>query len=292
MQQITFVDRVALALPWLGGLVPATMTYHNARVSLGFEIWQAILIGIVVEAIGFVTITTTLDLWELYQDGQAARMQSWDAPRISMGLFWVALAGTLAYLFVVVSVNALLDTGVVLVKVTKSLMASFGLLGGLMVALRNQMSKALAASAQAQARNNELTTTAQARQDEIERENREHAWQMEQDRLRLEHEERMLKIEEESRRKLAKIEADGLRKASTAVADGSGQSPDAAGNMPDGAGQSPVTRLRWSDVAPDDYRWVADAHPVDIVKRYKITGKDPERLARTWKNYARKGLEE
>ena len=282
--QITFVDRVALALPWAGGLVPATMTYHNAHTVLGFEQWQAILIGAVVEAIGFVTITTTLDLWELYQDGQAARMQSSDAPRISMGLFWVALAGTLVYLFVVVSVNALLDTGVVLVKVTKSLMASFGLLGGLMVALRNQMSKALAASAQAQARNDELTTTAKARQDEIERENREHAWQMEQERLRLEHEERMLKIEAESRRKLAKIESDGLRKASGAGADDSVQPPD-------DAGQSPVTRLRWSDVSADDYRWIVDAPVGEVVRKYKLAGKDPERLARTWKQYAKTALE-
>lgn len=36
--QITFVDRIAMAMPWAGGLVPATMTYRNARIVLGFEL--------------------------------------------------------------------------------------------------------------------------------------------------------------------------------------------------------------------------------------------------------------
>lgn len=285
--QMTIVDRIAFTLPWLGGLVPATMTYQNSRQVLGMEVWQAILVGLVVEAIGFVTITTTLDLWEMYQDGLAARRQSWDAPKATLGgQFWVALGGTLIYLFVVVSINALLDQGGTLEKTTKGMMASFGLLGGLMIALRNQMGKALAARLQARAQADQAAVTAQTRQDEIAREEREHARHMDEERLRLEHEERMRKMEEESRRRIAKIEADGLRRPSGRVVDGSGQSPDDAGHSPD----APVTRLRWSDVSPDDYRWIADAHPADIVRRYKITGKDPERLARTWKGYARQGL--
>lgn len=284
----TIVDRIAFTLPWLGGLVPATMTYDNARRVLHMDTWQAILVGLVVEAIGFVTITTTLDLWEMYQDGLAERRQSWGAPKAALGgQFWVALGGTLIYLFVVVSINALLDQGGTLEKTTKGMMASFGLLGGLMIALRNQMGKTLTARAQNRAQADQAAVTSQARQDEIAREEREHARRMAEQRLRLEHEERLRKIEEESRRKIAKIEAEGLRQVSGSGADASGKSSEGGGHSPD----APVTRLRWADVAPDDYRWIADAHPVDIVKRYQITGKDPERLARTWKVYARKGLE-
>lgn len=279
--QMTIVDRIAFTLPWLGGLVPATMTYQNARQVLGMESWQAILVGLVVEAIGFVTIATTLDLWEMYQDGLAERRQSWDAPKAALGgQFWVALGGTLIYLFVVVSINALLDQGDALEKTTKGMMASFGLLGGLMIALRNQMGKTLASRAQARAQADQAAVTAQTRQDEIAREEREHARRMDEERLRLEHEERMRKIEEDSRRKLAKIEADGIRQPSGKAADDAGHSPDA-----------PATRLRWSDIPPDDYRWIADARPADVVRRYNILGKDPERLARTWKAYARKGIE-
>lgn len=284
--KVTIVDRIALAMPWAGGLVPASMTYHNARVVLGFEVWQAILVGIVVEAIGFVVIATALDLWEQMQDEASARMQSWTAPVASSlrGQLAVALAGVVVYLVVVVAINAILDNGDGWHKLTKGLMASFGLLGGLMVALRNQLGKRRAALALAQVKQEQVSTEAQAQQLAREQAERDHAWAMEQERLRLEHEERMRKIEEDSRLKIAKIGADGLRQASGKAADGSGKAPDAPG-------EAPATRLRWADVSPDDYRWIADAPVGEIVKRYQITGKDPERLARTWKQYARKGLE-
>lgn len=306
--QITIVDKLASWLPWLGGLLPAMLTYQNALDELGFEVWEAGLLAVIVEAIGFVAIATALDLWEMYRDELDARYQSWNAPSGTPaavnGMFWVAAGGVLVYLFVVVSINAILDDGDAWHKITQGLMASFGLLGGLMVALRNQMAKRRMVLTNAKTRQDEQAADAKARQDEIEREEREHKRRMEEERLRLEHEERLRKLDEQSRRKLAKIEADGLRKVSTRGADGSGkspdgvgQSPDAAGQSPDGAGNSPdvagdypATRLRWSDVSPDDYRWIADAHPADIVKRYKLTGKDPERLARTWKQYARERL--
>lgn len=280
--QLTIVDRITLAMPWAGGLVPASMTYHNARVVLGFEVWQAILVGIVVEAIGFVVIATALDLWEQMQDEASARMQSWTAPVGSSlrGQLAVALAGVAVYLVVVVAINAILDAGDNWHKLTKGLMASFGLLGGLMVALRNQLGKRRAALALAQVKQEQASAENQARQDAREQAEREHAWAMEQERLRLEHEENMRRIEEDSRRKIAKIESDGLRQVSGKAADGSGKAPEAPG-------EAPVTHLRWADVPPDDYRWIMDAPVGEIVKKYKLSGKDPERLARTWKQYAK-----
>jgi hypothetical protein len=43
----------------------------------------------------------------------------------------------------------------------------------------------------------------------------------------------------------------------------------------------------WSDVPESDYGWLADAPAGAIVERYGLSGKDPERMARTWKGYAR-----
>lgn len=280
--QLTIVDRITLAMPWAGGLVPASMTYHNARVVLGFEPWQAILVGVVVEAIGFVVIATALDLWEQMQD--EASVLAVAVGSSLRGQLAVALAGVAVYLVVVVAINAILDAGDNWHKLTKGLMATFGLLGGLMVALRNQLGKRRAALALAQVKREQASTEAQAQQLAHEQAEIEHARAMEKERLRLEHEENMRRIEEDSRRKIAKIEADGLRQVSGKAADGSGKPPETTG-------ETPATRLRWADVPPDDYRWLSDAPVGEIVKRYQITGKDPERLARTWKQYARKGLE-
>jgi hypothetical protein len=48
---------------------------------------------------------------------------------------------------------------------------------------------------------------------------------------------------------------------------------------------------RWPEVSPDDYGWIAEASAKEIVTRYQLSGKDPQRTARQWKDYARKALE-
>ena len=301
--QITIVDRVAMIMPWAGGLIPALMTFRNAQTNLGYGMLEAALIGLVVEGIGFVTITTALDLWEIYQAEKTESSKNWgvSTPTVA-GQYWVAIAGVLVYLFVVISINALLDDGDIWHKLTLALMSSFGLLGGLMVALRNQMGKRLQAMAEAESRRLEQESHERLRllnehnremnvKAERERDERVHARRMEEERLRMEHDERLRKIEEGSRRKIAKIEVDGVRKVAGNSPDGGGKLPEDAGKSPEVAGKLPDTRLRWSDVSPDDYRWIVDAPVSDIVARYKLSGKDPERLARTWKVYARSTLD-
>lgn len=193
--QITFVDRLAFYLPALGGLVPATMTYENARRVLGYEVWQAGLLGLVVEALGFVTVATALDLWEMGQD---------EGGSVS-GQFWVAVAGSLAYLVVVVSINSILDGGGTWEKATKGLMASFGLLGGLMLALRNQMTKRRAALAEARARAKQEEAEAQARRVEIEHEEREFERRLREERLRQNHEIKLQKLAQKAGESFGKV---------------------------------------------------------------------------------------
>ena len=210
--ELTFVDRIAMAMPWAGGLVPATMTYHNARTVLGFQTWEAVLIGFVVEAIGFVTITTALDLWEQMQDEIAA----WRSAAGISGMFRVALAGVLVYLVVVVAINAILDEGDIWHKITKGLMATFGLLGGLMVALRNQLGKRRAemraeeartrqATAQEVERQREEQQRLVAYQAERERQEREFEQKMKAEKARQDHEFRLQKLAEKARKDAEKV---------------------------------------------------------------------------------------
>lgn len=183
------VDIVAGATPWAGSLVPATITYQSVRTNLGFDVPEALIIGLVVEGLGFVTVTTAIDLWEQRQeelvDGQARPVAS----------FWIAVGGVVVYILVVELVNAVLGDGDIGQKVTMGLLSTFGLLGGLMVALRNQLGKRRAALADA--RDQEATERAKAveLQAEIEREEREHEWKIKEEKLRLAHELKVKKLE-------------------------------------------------------------------------------------------------
>ena len=129
------VDLIAGVMPWGGSLVPATITFNNVQKNLGMTFGEALIIGAVVEGMGFVTVTTALDLYEL---SQAERGEDTTRRGVS---FWVAVGGVVCYILVVELVNAVLGDGEPWQKVTMGLLSVFGLLGGLMVALRNQLSK-------------------------------------------------------------------------------------------------------------------------------------------------------
>jgi hypothetical protein len=303
--QTTFIDRLALWLPGLGGLVPATLSYIHLEPRYGW--FPAVVVAAIVELIGFVTIATALDIWELNQDRLAEKSKHWGVTMPALdGQFWSAMTGVIVYLVVVVSVNSILDnSGDVWLKVTNGLLSTFGLLGGLMLALRNQLGKQRIELAQARSRAEQTDEQARAFQERLALDKIEHDRRMEQERLRLEHEENIRRMEEETRRKVARMEAASRRKVSGKSPDGGdnhpagpGNSPDdgqnhpvGSGNSPDDVANQPDTHRRWADVSPDDYRWIAESPVGEIVQRYKLTGKDPDRLARTWKNYARKGLE-
>lgn len=275
MMQITFVDRIAMAMPWAGGLVPATMTYHNARSVLGFELWEAVLIGFVVEAIGFVTITTALDLWEQMQE----EIRAWRGAGMG-GMFQVALAGVLVYLVVVIAINAILDEGDAWHKITKGLMATFGLLGGLMVALRNQLGKRRAMLAEEQARKRAQEEQALAHEQaererllalqvEQERAAREFEWKLKEEKLRQNHEIKLQKLSQSGPESGAKV-SESFEK----VAEPAAKVPETFGKWHD-----------WRKLPESERKVVATLESWEkVAELYGV----PDKTAQNWLNNAQK----
>jgi hypothetical protein len=138
--------------------------------------------------------------------------------------------------------------------------------GGVMVALRNQLGKRRA-----------KITQAEIDQQQAGAESRAFEQRLEEEKLKLAHEAKLKRIEESSRLKIEKIKAEALRKVD-------GQSPEApekkAGSI-----------RRWPEVPESDWEWIDQAPVGEIVRKYTILGKDPERQARTWKKYAREAIQ-
>jgi hypothetical protein len=131
-----WVDRVALALPAGASLVPAMMTFQNVQKRLGYDGLTAFVAAAFVEGMGFVTITTALDIYELIQAETDPQKKQWVQ-------FWVAIGGTMFYLIVVILLNALLDDGGTMKKISLGMLSSLSIVGGLMIALRKNMAKRL-----------------------------------------------------------------------------------------------------------------------------------------------------
>lgn len=290
-----FVDHVTNITPWAGSLVPTTLTVVNLQKNMGLELLPALLIGAVVEAVGFVAITTAVDLYELAKAEQALKpANGWAMKRDGLDqTFWVSVGAAGAYLVAVLLVNAILDPGDIAHKLTFGLLSIFGVLGGLLVGLRNHLGKRSAHLQEAGERQVQAEDEAkrQARADherlfnlqvEREREERESARRLQEEKLRLEHEEKLAKIEAESRRKLAQVEAE-IRRAVSAELESIPEIP----GEPQAVSAHP---RRWADVPRSDWEWVSEAPVSEIVKKYQLSGKDPERTARQWKAYAKERL--
>lgn len=204
----TFVDRLAGGMALVGGFVPALMTFRNVQDHLNYDVVSAAVVAIVVEGIGFVTITTALDALRAYQDAQEKSTASWmAAPNPSKAPLMISLVGVVVYLIVVVTVNAILDDGDIWAKISQGLMASFGLLGGLTLAIRNQLDKQARAVAQANADQKAREQQASERADRDRQALQQQQAEREKMRMEYEHQEKLAKIAEDGRAKVAKAEA-------------------------------------------------------------------------------------
>lgn len=192
------VDGVALVMPWAGGLVPATLTYNNLVIS-GIDGWQALIVAGVVEGLGFVAVTTVIDFYE--HNHTRAHV---DAD----GMFWIALGGAGLYWLAVFVINTFLDPAATAAKmITGGILSTFGVLGGVMVALRNQLGKRRQALELAESRARMERTRLSAADAEKGRMELEFDQKLKAEQLRFSHELEMEKQAAESARKLEKVRA-------------------------------------------------------------------------------------
>jgi len=94
---VNFVSAVA---PWLAPLAPAYMTYIHAVGALNFPEWVAFPIALMVEILGFSTVSTGLAFWFYNRRNKA------EAKRAPMG---VVIFAFIFYLALIVTANVLLD---------------------------------------------------------------------------------------------------------------------------------------------------------------------------------------
>ena len=86
--------------PWLAPLAPAYMTYIHMIEFLGFPVWVSGALALVVEILGFGTVSTFLDFWFFNRKNKAQYKQ---AP------IWLVVAAFAFYLGLIVFSNVLID---------------------------------------------------------------------------------------------------------------------------------------------------------------------------------------
>lgn len=97
----SIVNFLSAFAPWLTPIIPAYMTFQHAQNTLGFPLWIAATSALVVEILGFSSVSTLLAFW-FYNRRNSA--ESKKAP-----IFLVVIAFSF-YLSLVVFSNVLLDS--------------------------------------------------------------------------------------------------------------------------------------------------------------------------------------
>lgn len=96
----TLLDNIAATTPWLAPVVPAAIAYHNLVTFLEFNAWLAFVSALCIEFLGLSAVHTIFQVW---QYNQARRAKDAEAPiKLAVGV-------GVAYLFIVLVVNALLE---------------------------------------------------------------------------------------------------------------------------------------------------------------------------------------
>lgn len=122
------VDTISAFMPWLTPFVPAYLTYYGAINYLHFPNYAAWILAIVVESLGLSAINTTFQFWD-WNDAARGQRAPWK----------VALGSSAFYLIVVLAINVLMDMKAPVQElVTKALISSLSICGGIIIALRSQ----------------------------------------------------------------------------------------------------------------------------------------------------------
>jgi len=123
------IDAVADVAPWLAPSIPAYLVYQNTSDKLGIPFPFNLFAAIAVETLGLASVHTALEFWRW--NGEKRKSDN-TAP------FVVAVAATMFYMVVVLTVNAVLDYTVTLYAqiFAKALLSLLSLDAALIVALR------------------------------------------------------------------------------------------------------------------------------------------------------------
>lgn len=154
------LDTVAAVVPWLAPTPTAYIAYSHLLTVLQLPDWVALAGALMVEGLGLSVVHTALGFW------RADGLRSWR--------LWLAIGAGVFYLAVVTSVNVLLDRGLPVETLAKSLLSFTSVPAALILALRAQDKRA------AQRRQAELEAAA-AEAERIRAEDHEHAaWERSQ----------------------------------------------------------------------------------------------------------------
>lgn len=96
----SLVNFLTAFAPWLAPLIPAYMTYNHMIEFLKFHAWLAFVLALVVEILGFGTVSTGLDFWFYNRRNKA---QSKQAP------LTLIVISFMFYLSLIVTSNVIID---------------------------------------------------------------------------------------------------------------------------------------------------------------------------------------
>lgn len=96
----SIVNFISAFAPWLAPIAPAFMTYYHAVNALEFPVAVAIPVAVVVEILGFSTVSTYIALWFSNRRNKA------ESKRAPVGLVVVAFS---FYMALIIFANVLLD---------------------------------------------------------------------------------------------------------------------------------------------------------------------------------------
>jgi hypothetical protein len=179
--------------------------------------------------------------------------------RAGANTFKIAVGTVVFYLVVIIAVNVGLDLGWPH-WVAKALLSLLSVPGVVTLALRSQLRQDVA---------QQVLVDVQDAAQKLAAEEREY-----QRKLEAEAREYQRRVDEQERER--RFELKKLAKVS-------GEYPVSSRKV---AGELPETYADWRDVPESEYEFIRAHSPAEIVERYHLGGKDPERKARNWKTYA------
>lgn len=184
---------------WLAPLPSAVSVANAAQKHLGYEPWLSVVVGLIVELLGFATTNRAFDLWYYNQTRRS------DEPKAPLG---IAVGLVIAYVISTIALSVISDLATGVVHYLPAIFPIMALTGTINVALGRQHDIRLEA-------NKAATLARQAAADKSEAERKQRDAEAKADALRREQEARAeaerLRLEQIQRERDAEERAERLR---------------------------------------------------------------------------------